>query len=60
MDLNVFTIKKSFEWIQNICCENINIRCCKVINIVKVNYELLCNVKTLLSLANVFPLLEIV
>jgi hypothetical protein len=60
MDLDAFTIKESLEWIQNICCEDINIRCCKVINIAKINYELLCDVKILLGFACVFPLLEIV
>jgi hypothetical protein len=60
MDLNLLTIKKSFEWIQNTYCEDIGIRCYKVINITNINYELLCDVKTLLGLACVFPLLKIV
>jgi hypothetical protein len=60
MDFNAFTIKESLEWVQNTCCEDINIRCCKFINIAKINYELLCDVKTLLGFACVFPLLEIV
>jgi hypothetical protein len=60
MDLDAFTIKESLEWIQNTSCEDIGIRCCKVINIAKINYELLCDVKTLLGFMCIFPLLEIV
>jgi hypothetical protein len=58
MDLNVFTIKKNFEWVQTTHYEN-GSRYCNHQH-TKVNYKLLCDVETFLDFICIFPLLEIV